>query len=233
MGQKRQPRPAIIDLRLADIKTYDVGRIKPGTRYPDQTPVDGAQIPTLREVVGLLKNHCNPSTQLWIEIKTSPEKPGLTPAPKIVSEAVIRVLRQEDILGRVRILSFDWRNLVHVQQIAPEIPTVYLSIEAPRFNTIKAGHPGASPWMAGLDIDDFSGSIPHAIRAAGGRFWAPRYMDLNGDRLRTTRELGLEVMVWTVNTEAAMQRMLAMGVDGIITDRPDRLKAIVDAKNEK
>ena len=229
--------PAINDLRLAAIKTYDVGRIKPGTRYsrryPDQMPVDGAQIPTLREVAGLLKDRCDPSTQLWIEIKTSPEKPDLTPSPEAVSAAVVQVSRQEGILDRIRILSFDWRNLIHVQQIAPEIPTVYLSIEAARFNTIKAGHPGPSPWMAGLDIDDFSGSIPHAIQAAGGSCWAPRYKDLSGERLRAARELGLEVMVWTVDTEAAMQRILAMGVDGIITNRPDRLKAIINAKAAK
>jgi len=83
---------------------------------------------------------------------------------------VIKILREENISDRARILSFDWRNLVHVQKIAPDIPTVYLSLEGVRLDNIKPGRPGASPWMAGFDIDDFAGSIPRAVQAASGRY---------------------------------------------------------------
>jgi glycerophosphoryl diester phosphodiesterase len=218
--------PRIKDLRLTELKTYDVGRLKPGTRYsrryPDQKPVDGERIPTLREAVGLLKQQCAPATQLWVEIKTSPEAPDLTPPPEIVSEMVIKILREEKISKRTRILSFDWRNLAHVQKIAPEIPTVYVSREGVRLNNIKPGRPGASPWMAGLDIDEFSGSIPHAIQAAGGRCWAPYYKELTASSLRTAHELGIEVFVWTPDSQADIKRLIEMGVDGIITNRPDR-----------
>ena len=168
-----RPGPAIKELTLAKLKAYDVGRLKPDTRYsrryPEQQPVDGERIPTLGEVISLLKAKCDPATQLWIEIKTNPEKPDLTPAPETVADAVVQLLRMQNFAGRVRILSFDWRALVHVQKIAPDIATVYLSLEGRSLNNIKAGRPGASPWMAGLDIDDFSGSIPQAVKAAGGR----------------------------------------------------------------
>ncbi|MBW2250210.1 MAG: hypothetical protein JRF60_06175, partial [Deltaproteobacteria bacterium] len=74
-----RPGPAIKDLTLAKLKTYDVGRLKPGTRYarryPEQQPVDGERIPTLEEVISFLKTGCDPATQLWVEIKTNPEKP--------------------------------------------------------------------------------------------------------------------------------------------------------------
>jgi glycerophosphoryl diester phosphodiesterase len=125
--------PAIIDLTLAELKTYDVGRLKPHTRYarryPEQKAVDGQHIPALREVISLHKKQCHKPIELWIEIKTTPEKPALTPAPEMVSEMVVKILREENISDRVRILSFDWRNLVHVQKIAPDIPTVYLSLQ--------------------------------------------------------------------------------------------------------
>ena len=223
--------PAIKDLRLVDLKTYDVGRLKPGSRYsrryPEQTPVDGERIPTLREVIRLHKKQCDPATQLWIEIKTSPEKSDLTPAPEVVAAAVEKILRQEKILDQTRILSFDWRSLVHIQKIAPNIPTVYLSLEGKRLNNIKPGQPGASPWMAGFDIDDFSRSLPHAVQAAGGRYWAPYYKHVTISEIQTAHRLGIQVFVWTPDSRLEMERLIDMGVDGIITNRPDILKAVL------
>ncbi len=226
-----RPGPLIKELTLANLKTYDVGRLKPNTRYsrryPEQQPVDGERIPTLGEVISLLKAKCDPATQLWVEIKTNPEKPDLTPAPETVADAVVQFLRQQDFTARVRILSFDWRSLVHVQKIAPDIPTVYLSLVGRSLNNIKPGQPGASPWMAGLDIDDFSGSIPQAVKAAGGRYWAPYYKHITYDLLNEAHELGLQVFVWTPDKRGAMVRLIEMGVDGIITNRPDILRSIV------
>jgi glycerophosphoryl diester phosphodiesterase len=226
-----RPGPLIKELTLANLKTYDVGRLKPNTRYsrryPEQQPVDGEPIPTLDEVISLLKAKCDPATQLWVEIKTNPEKPDLTPAPETVADAVVQFLRQQNFTGRVRILSFDWRSLVHVQKIEPEIPTVYLSLEGRSLNNIKPGHPGSSPWMAGLDIDDFNGSIPQAVKAAGGRYWAPYYKHLTYDLLNEAHELGIQVFVWTPDKRSAMVRLIEMGVDGIITNRPDILRSIV------
>lgn len=225
--------PAIRELHLADLKAYDVGRLKPGSRYsrryPEQQAADGERIPTLREVIGLHKKQCAPTAQLWIEIKTSPEKPGLTPTPEAVSEKVVSILRSEGVSDRARILSFDWRNLAHVQKIAPNIPTVYLSLEGVRINNIKPGQPGASPWMAGLDIDDFYGSIPRAIQAAGGRYWAAYYKHLTTANIQTAHQLRLQVFVWTPDNPSDMKRLIEMGVDGIITNRPDRLRAVLDA----
>lgn len=223
--------PAINTITLNELKTYDVGRLKPGTRYakryPEQEPADGERIPTLDEVIELMKNNCNRATEVWIEIKTNPEKPTLTPAPETVAEAVMQVLKKQAFSKRARILSFDWRSLAHVQKMAPEIPTVYLSIIGVRFNNIKPGQPGASPWMAGYDIDDFKGSIPQAVKAAGGLYWAPFYKHITYDLLKEAHELGLKVYVWTVDSRSEMVRLREMGVDGIITNRPDILKSIV------
>jgi len=223
--------PAIQDLKLQDLKTYDVGRLKPGTRYsrryPEQTPVDGERIPTLREVIRLFKRQCDTATQLWIEIKTTPEKSDLTPSPETVSEMVVKILREEKIADRARILSFDWRNLVHVQKIASDISTVYLSLEGKHLNNIKPGQPGASPWMAGLDIDDFSGSIPHAVQTAGGRYWAPYYKHVTISNIQKAHHLGIQVFVWSPDSRSEMERLIDMGVDGIITNRPDILKAVL------
>ena len=227
---KDRSGPAIKDLTLVELKTYDVGRLKPDTRYarryPKQKPADGERIPTLCEVISLLKSY-DKKTQLWVEIKTSPEKPDMTPSPEFVADALVQVLREQNFSGRVRILSFDWRALMHVQKIAPEIPTVYLSLEGRSLNNIKAGQPGASPWLAGLDIDDFNGSIPQAVKAAGGRYWAPYYKHITYDLLNEAHELGLQIFTWTPDKRGAMLRLIEMGVDGIITNRPDILQSIL------
>ena len=226
--------PAIKDLTLAQLKTYDVGRLKPNTRYsrryPEQKPADGERIPSLGELISLFEAKCDPATQLWVEIKTNPEKPHLTPTPESVADAVVQLIREQDYARRIRILSFDWRALAHVQKIAPEIPAVYLSHVGRRLNTIKPRQPGASPWMAGLDIDDFNGSIPRAVKAAGGKNWAPYYKYITSALLDEAHQLGLAVYVWTVDSRTDMERLIEMGVDGIITNRPDILKSVVGSR---
>ena len=87
---------AIKDLSLAELKTYDVGRLDPysfyADRYPDQAPVDGETIPTLREVIALMQVRGCPA-ELWIEIKTSPMEPQVSSQPEDVAEAVVNLLR--------------------------------------------------------------------------------------------------------------------------------------------
>jgi glycerophosphoryl diester phosphodiesterase len=224
----------IRSLSLEELKQYDVGRVKPGSRlarrYPDQVPSDGERVPALAEVFGLLKSGGHRNCQVWIEIKTSPEKPLKTPAPEVVVASVLSTISANDMTGRTFVLSFDWRALKHVQRMAPQVPTVYLSLEGVRLNNIKAGRPGASPWMAGLDIDDYQGSVPRAVAAAGGRHWAAYYKHLTFEDIQTAHRSGLKVYAWTVDSKNEMQRLVDMGVDGIITNRPDRLQAVLKAR---
>ena len=224
-------RPIVKNLTLKELKLYDVGRLNPSTsyarRYPDQEPFDGQSIPTLKEVVSLLKSKGNKNTNLWIEIKTSPEKPEMTPSPQSVASAVIKLLHEEDFISRAQILSFDWIALAHVRKIAPEVPVVYLSHVGVRLNNIKPGQPGPSPWMAGIDIDDFSGSIPQAINAAGGHLWAPHYKYITYRLLEEAHRLSIRVFVWTPDSKSEMLRMIEMGVDGIVTNRPDILSSLL------
>jgi glycerophosphoryl diester phosphodiesterase len=226
-------QPIIKNLKLSELKIYDVGRLKPYTRYarryPKQTPIDGERIPTLREVISIYKTECDPETQIWVEIKTSPEKPEMTPAPEEVAEAVVQVLREQKIVSNTLILSFDWRVLVYVQKIAPDLPTVYHSLVGWSLDNIKLGQPGPSPWTAGIDVDDFNGSIPRAVKAAGGRYWASYYKQVTSKLVQEAQQLGIQVFVWTPDVRSDMERLIEMGVDGIITNRPDILKSVLHA----
>jgi glycerophosphoryl diester phosphodiesterase len=212
---------------MAELKQYDVGRLNPHSSYarlyPVQVPVDGSRIPTLDEVIALFRRRQDETTHLWIEIKTSPDELSLSSRPEAVAKKVVAVLRRESYIQRSKILSFDWRSLVDVQNIAPDIQTVYLSTTSAGSDTIRKGRPESSPWTAGLDIDDFGGSIPRLIKALGGRFWAPRYTQISLDRIKEAHGLDLGVFVWTVDSTEDMERLVKMGVDGIITNRPDIL----------
>jgi len=220
---------AIKELTLAELKRFDVGRLKSDTtyanRYPDQKPVDGERIPTLREVVFLLKGREDHETQLWIEIKTSPEEPEVSQSPESVTDTVVAVLRKEEFSARAMILSFDWRALVHVQKTAPEIPTGYLTPIGMRWDTVRPGQSGPSLWTGGIDVADFDGSIPRAVEAAGGRYWAPQHMTITPGLLQEAHQLGLKVFVWSPDSRERMLDLMDMGIDGIMTNRPDILKS--------
>jgi glycerophosphoryl diester phosphodiesterase len=230
-GEWVTSRKPIKQIYLAELKRYDVGRLKPGSayarRYPQQRPSDGLHIPTLDEVISQVKNECAPELQLLIEVKTSPESPEASSTPEQVVEPVVRVLRQRGFLNRSQLLSFDWRSLAYAGRVAPGLPRVYLSLLGLRLNNIQPGRPGASPWMNGIDIDDYAGSIPQAVHAAGGSIWAPYYKNLTAKDLEDARRLGMRVYVWTPDQPGDLRRMIDMGVDGIITNRPDILKSLL------
>ncbi len=61
--------------------------------------------------------------------------------------------------------------------------------------------------------------------------WSPLYRNAKPDDVKDAKALGLKVAPWTVNDRAEMERLIALGVDGIITDYPDRLRAVMAEKN--
>jgi glycerophosphoryl diester phosphodiesterase len=128
------------------------------------------------------------------------------------------------------ILSFDWRALVHVQRTAPEIPTAYLSPIGTRWVSVRQGEPGPARWTAGIDLGEFNGSIPRAVKAAGGQYWAPNHMTINPNLVKEAHGLGLKVIVWTADSSQQMQGLMQMEVDGIMTNRPDVLRSVMDGE---
>jgi glycerophosphoryl diester phosphodiesterase len=228
------PTPAIFELTRAGLAAFDVGRLRPGSRaaerFADQRGGDGVAIPTLAEVFALAEARSGGTVRYNLEIKTSPLAPEETVAPEAFAEALIAALIQAGVVRRAMVQSFDWRALARVQAIAPEISTVYLSAEESWLDNLERGRPGVSPWAAGFDVDRFDGSTPRTVKAAGGAVWSPYYRGLRAAELREAHNLGLKVVVWTVNEAADMASLIDLGVDGIITDYPDRLRRVMAEK---
>jgi glycerophosphoryl diester phosphodiesterase len=227
-----KPGPAIHSLTFNELQQYDVGRLKPNTDYarsfPEQKAVDGTRIPRLADLFALVKKSRNDQVCFNIELKVSPLKPNETLDPETYTKRVLELIRKEGMEARTSILSFDWRTLQVVQKIAPEIPTVYLSVQR-SFDNILAYKPEGSPWTAGLQYKDH-GSVPKMVKAACGGTWAPYFGDLTETTLKEARGLGLKVTVWTVNAPAQIKRMLDLGVDGITSDRPDLVRQAMEER---
>jgi len=225
--------PPIHRLSLAELKRYDIGRINPASKYakqfPQQKPVDGQRFPTLEELFAM----AGPDVRFNLEIKTDPTKPDLTLDPLLFAEFAITAIREGKAAQRSTIQSFDWRGLVGVQRLTTGIATSCLSIESSDMDTVGRAGAHPSPWLGDLDLAAHGGSVPRLAKAAGCSVWSPFWRNVTAENVRQSHDLGLQVIPWTVNDPADMEKLIDLGVDGLITDYPDRAKPVLAAKGLK
>ncbi len=221
--------PLIKSLTLAQLQTYDVGRIKPDTPYAkqfaSQQPRDGTRMPTLATLFERAKALKADTVRFNIETKINPQQPDDTVSPEAFVQALLKAINTANMGSRVTIQSFDWRTLQIAQKLAPQIPTVYLSFQSATTDTTKDG-----VWTAGLQLADHGGSLPRMVKAAGGAVWSPNGGALTQALVKDAQALGLQVIPWTINTSADMQRLMDWGVDGLITDYPDQLRELMKSR---
>ncbi len=239
-------RPLIKDLSLSDLQSYDVGRLKPRTkyaaRYPKQMSQDGERIPRLADVIWLIKRSGG-AERLWIELKTNFLDRTRTAAPDVMAAAVIRVLKREKFLDRAVLVGFDWPALIAAKKISPKtecwfttLPQSWFADNGPpsdhgpppkaELDSLRALEAGEAPWTGGFDRAKH-GSVIKAAKAAGADGWFPFFADINRATLSEARDLGLKVGAWTVNEPIDLERLADFAVDGICTDYPDRLSAVL------
>lgn len=228
------PGPAIFSLTLEQLRRYDVGRLKPDTPYarqwPQQQPADGQRYPTLSELAALVRAAGRP-VRLNLETKIRPDSGSAVPDPETFARRVAEALDREGLAAVTTVQSFDWRTLVALKRLAPAIETVCLSIVSPNFDTVSADASGASPWHAGLTEREH-GTLQQRAKAAGCAVWSLQWRNLDATALAQAHALGLRVIPWTVNDPAEMERLLALGVDGLITDYPDRGAALKSRRSK-
>ena len=220
--------PLISSLTLAQLQAFDVGRIDPASSYarqfPDQAGRDGERVPTLAAVFARVDALGAKAVRFNIETKIDPTRPAETLAPEPFVRALLAAVDAAGMSGRVTIQSFDWRTLALVQQLAPAIPTSYLTARGARFDTLADG-----TWTAGMKLADYPG-VARMVKAAGGAIWSPRYQDLGARDVAEAHALGLQVIPWTVNDRADAARLIEWGVDGLISDRPDLMREVMRSR---
>ncbi|MEX1197381.1 MAG: amidase family protein [Pseudohongiellaceae bacterium] len=230
----------IRNLHWDQIRTLDCGsqRTEP---HAGQQVVPGVRMVLLSEVFELVKRYRAHDVTLNIETKIEAGAPHETAPRDEFVAAVIGQIRQHRMHRQVTIQSFDWGALMWVRELAPELPVVALSNGQ---SFLQCGMPGASPWTGGIDMDDFDCNLPAAAASFGADAISPVHgLPQDGvisdadyqpfttaEMVEEAHELGMQVIPWTVNDTATMAHLIGLGVDGIITDYPDRLRETMQAR---
>jgi glycerophosphoryl diester phosphodiesterase len=232
----------IRNLTLAQVRTLDCGwRQLPG--FPQQRVVTGARIPLLSQVFDLVDCYKAKRVTMNVETKVEAGAPQQTAPREQFVQVVAREIRDAGMLRQVTIQSFDWGALMRMRQVEPRLPIVALT----NGDFLQVGMPGASPWLGGIDIDDFGGSLVAGTASFGadaispvhgnpqdGRIGDPGYVPYTTPELvADAHRAGMSVIPWTIDDPATMNHLIDAGVDGIITDYPDRLRTVMAQRGFK
>ncbi|WP_337925029.1 alkaline phosphatase [Arthrobacter jiangjiafuii] len=218
----------VADLTLAQVATLDCGfQQLPG--YPEQEVVQGNRIAELRDVYALAETYDARKIRFNVETKVEDGLEG-GPGMEALVRAVVAEVEASGREHRTTIQSFDWSALNLVAEIAPQLTLVALAEDAV---ALQVGQPGAAPQLGGIDIDDYNGSVALAAAAAGYDVLSPIATTVTPELIRQAHDAGLKVIPWTVNEEADMNTLIELGVDGIITDYPSRLRSVMEERGMK
>ena len=196
-GQWVERATPIHALTFAELQRYDVGRLRPGSEYgrhfPQQKPLDGTRIPRLGDLFTLAK--ASP-VRFNIEPKMDADALDETLPPEPFARALIAEIRKAGVEERTTVQAFHW-PLLKVVERETRMKTVYCT--------------------------EGAGSDPRRVHEAGGRIWSPDFQTLTAEKIAAARKWGIWITVWTVNEPADIARMIAVGVDGMASDYPDRV----------
>ncbi len=189
------------------VARFDCGmRGHPG--FPRQNG-QAAVKPRLSDVIHAVESHAAERgldpLRYNIEIKSREEWDGIyTPPPAVFAQLVHDVVVKTGIMDRTTIQSFDFRTLQAVRGI------------------------GASWQLAVLVSSDRD--LPAVLNQLGftPQVFSPNFQIVDKSLVLSAHNLGMRVIPWTVNEVSDMRRLMAMGVDGLITDYPDLAMTLSD-----
>jgi glycerophosphoryl diester phosphodiesterase len=205
---------------LEELLYYTVGEIKPGLNtYPFLQQTSGETIPTLKEVFKQVKNSTSRSLEFFIELKIFSCLSEDTSKLEAFIHATLKEIKKADFIECTHILSFNHKVLTLARYLYPNIRIAYLF------------EPNSLSYS--IEAESVNSACSHArlakyVRQAGGTCFSPPFKDDKGryitkEQVKMIQKEGLECRVWTPNYPRDLKKMIKLGVDGIITDRPDIL----------
>jgi glycerophosphoryl diester phosphodiesterase len=152
----------ITDLTLAQVKMLKCG-YQALPDFPNQEVASGPMI-ELRDVFDLVKSYKAKKLKLNIETKVEAGAPQETAPRETFVLPVWEEIRDAGMADQVTIQSFDWGALMEMHRLAPDLPLVALTNR----DFLQIGQPGKSPWLGGIDVDDFGGNFVAAAASIEG-----------------------------------------------------------------
>jgi glycerophosphoryl diester phosphodiesterase len=151
------------DLTLRQLQTLDCGyQQRPG--YPEQLNTPGSRMLELKDVFDLVDRYRAWGVRLNIETKVEAGAPDQT-APRALFVALVhQEIERSGMKKQVTIQSFDWGALMAMHRLDRTLPLVALT----NVDFLQVGQPGASPWLGGIDADDFGGDFVAAADSIPG-----------------------------------------------------------------
>lgn len=203
----------IFDMTLQDVKKfYQFGMLE-HPRFPNQEKV-AVKKPTLAEVIDATKEYAIelgiPPVRYNIEIKRKPEGDNIYhPPAEEFTKRVLDLLDDKDVAMLSTVQSFDLECLQVAHRLEP-MQTLALLIE---------------DWTFSLEKNlDSLGFVPPIL--------SPYYVLVNEELMQQAKANNMKVVPWTANEEEDIQRLLDLGVAGIISDYPDRVVKLSGLRNE-
>ncbi|MGO4598541.1 glycerophosphodiester phosphodiesterase family protein [Terrabacter sp. 2RAF25] len=206
------------DLTLAQLRTVDVGSLTLPD-HPGQQPAPGARISTLAEVLRHGVEHA-PGVWWTIELKIDPRDEREVAARRPLLEGVLADVRALGLERQCFVHSFDWSVLELSADMAPDVlrsalveSSVTWVPESPLTGSVVPGE---------THHDVCEGAV-----AVGAQVISPEQAMVDRAFVERAREAGLAVLPWTVNDPGRIAELVDVGVDGIVSDYPDRVLEVV------
>lgn len=192
---------------------------------------EDTRIPTLEEVLDLIECYDNKRVLINLETKLDPLAPNETlPVEKYIDD-IVPLLERRGFASRTTIQSFDWRTLIGIKKKFPE--TVTIALVAP--DTITPVN-DEYPWLGGIDLAEFNNDWVAAAASIGAEILSPAhgspwtktvntigYEPLVTEQVvKRAHEYNMKIIPWTVDDEVTIAKLIDDGVDGIISDYPQR-----------
>jgi len=224
----------VFDKSYEELSKYNIGGLDPeskhGKRFKEQKLLKNAKIPKLSELLELASKKENKDVFLNLEVKSTPFKIGLTPAPSDTVSLILKNIDTYKLEDRIIVSSFDWRILYELKKQNSRILRGFISLQQD-LSTTKKNIYENSPWMAKNYSMEELFLLPNIIKSLEGHAWNVFYRDVTKQNVELAHKHGLATCVWTVNREQDIIRMIEYGVDGIITDYPKKVQEICKSKN--
>lgn len=184
--------------RVGDLTFEELSALDAGSWFDARFA--GERLPSLEEVFAVIREaELASGKERWLFVEL---KHGEDVYPGI-EQALLLAIAGSGLFERVAVISFDHRAIARLQAMAPALRTGVLYDARP---------------MDGASL----------ARAAGAGWIGPAVKWVDAAEVSQAREAGLEVFVWTANQEAAMRRVIELGVSAVGSDYPDRLLALRD-----